>query len=315
MNKPVIKNLILIGIPTIISGIGIIMTSDALTKYKDIFVFVTIGLLITFIVFVIYYARLDKKEYDEYVILKNKNNDLQNEINDLMSTITSIKNLLDTNSSIVTSFISIIEPWTSNINKIANDIKNRGKANEKDWDYDKICTDICIACRNMINQFIQVKDNTNVSVGFIKYYSDNGNECVKMIAHSSPQTAKPDIFDVQELLSECNYQYARLIKSKTRSILALENNEKIRQCFYRKHDGTNLSKYTQYIAVPILCSKNKILGVLQVTTKHGCTIMGTEVDLEKFGETYITPFVELLVLVEKIQKGIFIKPDTSSFEK
>lgn len=315
MNKPVIKNLILIGIPTFISCIGIIMTSDSLINHKDTFIFLTIGLLITFIIFVIYYARLDKKEYDEHVILENKNNDLQKEIDDLMFTITSIKNLLNTNNSIVTSFVSIIDPWTLNINKIANDIKNRGKANEKDWDYEKICTDICIGCKNMIKRFIQIDNDTDISVGFIKYYHDCGNEFVKMIAHSSTPTAKPDIFDVQELLSECNYQYARLIKSKTRSILALESNERIRQCFYRKHDDTDLSKYTQYIAVPILCSKNKTLGVLQVTTKYNCNIMETEVDLKKFGETYLTPFVELLVLAEKIQKGIFIKPSGSSFEK
>lgn len=315
MNKPVIKNLILIGIPTIISAIGIVMTSESFSNLKDVFIFITIGLLIAFIVFVIYYAKIDKKEFDDYNLLLEKNNDLKNTINDLMSTITSIKNLLNTNNSIVTSFVSIIEPWTLSINKIANDIKNSGRANEKDWDYEKICTDICIGCKDMIKQFIQVSSDTDVSVGFIKYYSDNDNECIKMIAHSSPPTAKPDIFDVQELLSECNYQYARLIKTKTRSILALENNERIRQCFYRKHDNTDLSKYTQYIAIPILCSRNKNLGVLQVTTKYGCVIMDTEVDLKKFGETYITPFVELLILVEKIQKGIFIKPENSSFEK
>lgn len=315
MDKPVIKNLILIGIPTLISGIGIIMTSDIFKDYKDLFIFLTVGLLITFIIFVIYYARLDKKEFDNYNKLKDENDKLQQKIMDLMSTITSIKNLLNTNNSIVTSFVSIIEPWTSNINKIANDIKIRGKANEKDWDYEKICTDICISCKNMIKQFVQISNDTDISVGFVKYYSDNGNEWVKMISHSSPPTAKPDIFDVQELLSECNYQYARLIKSKTRNILALESNEKIRQRFYKKHDDTDLSKYTQYIAIPILCSKNKNLGVLQVTTKYGCKIMETEVDLKKFGETYITPFVELLILVEKIQKGIFIKPNNSSSEK
>lgn len=315
MDKPVVKNLILIGIPTIISGIGIIMTSDVFAEYKDFFIFLTIGLLIAFIVFVVFYAKLDKKEYDKYVILEKHNRKLQNEVNDLMSTITSIKNLLNTNNSIVTSFISIIDPWTLNINKIANDIKNSGKANEKDWDYEKICTDICIGCKNMIRQFIRIDNDTDVSVGFIKYYRDAEKEYVKMIAHSSSPTAKPDIFDVQELLSECNYQYARLIKSKTRSILALENNERIRQYFYKKHDDTNLSKYTQYIAIPILCSKNKNLGVLQVTTKYDCVIMETEVDLKKFGETYITPFIELIVLAEKIEKGIFIKPNDSSFEK
>ncbi len=309
MNKPVTKNLILIGIPTIISGFGIIMTSNKLDDYKNLFIFITIGLLIAFICFIIYYSKEEKKENDKYKELQKNNNELQDTIENMISTIASIKNLLNTNSSIVTSFVSIIEPWTSNINKIANDIKNKGKANEKDWDYQKICTDICVGCKNMIKQFIKATNDTDISVGFIKYtYDDNK---VRMIAHSSPQTAKPDIFDVEELLSECNYQYAKLIKNKTRSILALENNIRIRQYFHKKHDNTDLSKYTQYIAIPILCNKNKILGVLQVTTKYGCIIMKTDIDLKKFGETYITPFIELLILAEKIEKGMFVKPNAN----
>lgn len=312
INKPVTKNLILIGIPTIISGIGIIMTQDFLSNFKNFFFYITIVLLITFIIFVIYYAKLDKDEQTKFDNIYNDNTELKKEIDRLKATITSIQLLLDANQSIVTSFVSIIEPWTSNINKIANDIKSSGKANRKDWDYEKICTDICIGCKNAIKQFSKDSKDTDISVGFIKCYSINNKEYIKMIAHSSPPTAKPDIFDIEELLVDCNYQYARLIKNKTRSIFALESNEKITQCFYKKHSGTDLSKYSQYIAVPILCSKNKILGVLQVTAKYNYKIMNTEVELQKFGETYITPFVELLVLVEKIQKGLFIKSKSNN---
>lgn len=37
--------------------------------------------------------------------------------------------------------------------------------------------------------------------------------------------------------------------------------------------------------------------------------MKTDIDLRKFAETYITPFVELLILTEKIEKGMFAKPN------
>ena len=312
MNKPVIKNLVIIGIPTLISTLGIIMTIEALSVFKNFFIYLTLGLLISFIVLVIYYAKLEKNEQAEFNKLENKNEELLADIDKLKTTITSITNLLNTNNAIVTSFVSIIEPWTTNINKIANDIRANGRANEKDWDYEKICTDICVGCRNTIKQFSPDSNDTDIAVGFVKFYTENEKEYVKMVAHSSPQTAKPDIFDVQESLTECNYQYAKLIREKTRNIFALESTERIKQCFYKKHPETDLEKYTQYIAIPILCSKNKSLGVLQVTTKYGHKIMDSEIDLRIFGETYITPFVELLILVEKIQKGLFMKPNNSN---
>lgn len=302
MKKPIIKNLFLLGIPTIISAIGVLISIDAFSSLKSLMYFITAGLLIAYVVIVIYYGKSEKsdKEYCQKLERENEN---------LKATISSIRNLLNTNSSIVTSFVSVIEPWTTSINKIANDIKLYGKASEKDWDYEKICTDVCVSCKNAIKQFTCIENDTDLSVGLIKYYCENGKEYVKMLAHSSPQTAKPDIFDVQEVLSDCNYQYAKLIKDKTRSIYVLENKEKIKQCFHKRHASTDLSKYEQYIAIPILCSKNKILGVLQITTKYGYKIMETEIDLKKFGETYITPFVELLILVEKVQKGLFMTPN------
>lgn len=311
MNKPIVKNLILIGIPAIISTIGIIMTLDALSSFKDFFIFLTFALLISLIIVVIYYGKVDKNEQKAINELEQKNQELLAEIDKLKTHITSITNLLNTNNSIVSSFVSIIEPWTRNISKITHDVQRYGRANGKDWDYEKICTDICVGCKDAIRHFKSDLNDTDISVGFIKFYTKDDKEYVKMIAHSSPQTAKPDIYDVEELLTECNYQYARLIRDKTRSILVYENNEKIAQCFYKKHPETNLTKYAQYIAIPILCNKNKSLGVLQVTTKYGHKIMDSEIDLRIFGENYITPFVELLILVEKLQKGLYMKPSYS----
>lgn len=295
INKPTIKNTILIGIPTLISGIGIIMTMDILENYKNLFIVLTVLLLIIFIAFIIYYGKQE--------------NDINKEILKLKNTIFSINKLLGLNSQIVISIINLLENWNRDINKIANDIKKSGVANEKDWDYEKICTDICISCKEAIIKFTETNNNTDISVAFIKYYKSNNNEYVKMIAHSSPQTAKPDVYDKEELLQECMYQYAKMIREQKRTIFALENTEKIKQYFYKKKPETDLSKYNQYIALPVICSKNKYLGILQITTKYNYSIMKTNLDLEKFGETYITPFVELLILVEKIEKGIFVKPE------
>ena len=223
--------------------------------------------------------------------------------------ITHINKVLGINSNIVVSIVSLLETWNRDINKIANDIKKNGTANEKDWDYERICTDICVSCKNSILKFTAMENDMDLSVSLVKYYNVDTNEYVKMIAHSSPQTAKPDVFDKEELLNDCKYQYVRLIRDKNRGIFVLENTEKIKQYFYKKKPETDLSKYSQYIAIPILCSKNKYLGILQVTTKYNYIIMDTEIQLKRFSETYITPFVELLILVEKIEKGLFVKPN------
>ncbi len=215
---------------------------------------------------------------------------------------------MNTSNSIVTSFKTLINPWSSKINKIANDICSNGRVNESDWDYVNICSNICVACNSAIKQFAAIENDNFISVSFIKYIKEEQDDYVKMIAHSSFSGSRPDVFEEKELLSACRYQYAVLIRENRKDAFILESNDKIRQFFYKKHDTTDLSKYSQYIAIPVYCTKNRILGVLQITTKYSTKIMDTEVKLRSFSESYVTPFVELLILVEKIQKGLFTQP-------
>lgn len=294
MNTPIVKNSILIGIPTIISALGIIMGLNILSNYKNIVIAVTVFLLAIFIIFLFYYSKQER--------------DMKADMDKMKSSISSMGKILGINSKTVISIVGLLEKWNQDINKIANDIAKTGSANETDWNYEKICTDICISCKDAIVKFTEVNDETDVSVSVIKYYRQGNNEYIKMIAHSSPQTAKPDVYDKEELLGECKYQYARIIRERNRDIFVLEDTDKIKQVFFKKKPETDLSKYSQYIAIPVICSSNKFLGVLQVTTKHNYKIMNSNVELEKFSETYLTPFIELLILVEKIKKGLFVKP-------
>lgn len=302
MNKPLVKNLILIGIPTIISVLGIIMTLNKLDKYKNIFVVVSLILLVLLIIFLVYYSKQEKNNQEENDTLKKENDKLK-------KTISSMRKMLDINSKTISSIDQLLENWNRDINKIANAILDDGSANEKDWDCEKIYNDICVCCKDSISKFTNLKDETDMSVSFIKYYKRNENDYIRMVAHSSPQTAKPDIYDKEQTLSECKYLFGRLIRDKNRDIFALEDNAKIMQQFYKPKPETDLTKYNQYIAMPIMCSKNKILGILQITTKYKYTIMETDIDLKKFSETYLTPFVELLILTEKIEKGLFARPN------
>lgn len=295
MNKPLIKNAILYGIPTIISAIGIIMALDKLKKYNYLFIFLTLLLLSIFFLSLLYYSKQEKS--------------IQEEIDELKTTILTIRKVLGINSKTMGSIVKLLDSWNGDINKIANDILTKGFANEKDWNHDKIYNDICVCCKDSISEFTKLDDNTDISVSLIKCYYQNESEFVRMVAHSSPQTARPDIFDKEILLSDCNYYFGKLIKENNRDIKVLENNNKIQQYFYKPKPETDLSKYRQYIAMPIICSKNKILGILQVTTKYDYEIIPSKVDLMKFGENYLTPFVELLILTEKIEKGIFAKPN------
>lgn len=308
MYKPTTKNLILLGIPVILSVLSLFI--NIVAKVGKIIIIVSIIIILSFYIFsIIIYGKKeknDKKMLQEIIDSDNSNK----------AKLASVGKILNTRVNIINYTAGTMETWSKRINQIAYDISKGNTPNQSDWKLEEIYEGICCGCKSMIQTFIETKiidnnieinDNDNISVGFIKYYIRNGTKYVKMIAHSSLQNARPDIFGKEETLDECIYQYARLINKKTNEIIAYENNEKIRENFSKKNENTDLSKYSQYIALPIVCSNNRILGVLQITAKHNYIIMDSEDELKLFSRTFVTPFTELIMLAEKIQKGLFAK--------
>ena len=225
MDKPFVKNFVLIGFPTIISAMGIIMALDKLKKYNYIFIFVMLLLLLFFLLSIYYYSKQEKTNQDE--------------IDTLKATILTMQKVLGINTKTIGSIVKLLDVWNGDINKIANDILNNGFANEKDWNREKIYNDICVCCKDSISEFTKSDEKTDISVSLVKYYQQNDTEYVKMVAHSSPQTAKPDIYDKELLLSDCRYYFGELIKNGNRGIKVLENNAKIQQSFYRPNNNTD----------------------------------------------------------------------------
>lgn len=294
MNKRWVRNLITVGIPTIIGSFSIIIASDFMKPYIGIFITLTIILMLTNIGFVFYYSSVD-------VNVEFENNKLKT----LLNTVNKISRA---NSYICSSISEFTEPWAANINKMSKSIQNKGELKVDDWNLLKIYKEICISCRNMVKEFTGIDDNSKVSVGFISYYIHDDVEYVRMDAHSNPQTTRPGIFDIEEKLADCTYQYAKLIKRNDTEIYVLENNDEIQKHFDKKHPYTDLSKYSQYIAVPIFCSRNKILGILQIVTKNDYVILENKKDLQEFGEKYVIPYTDFILLAHKIQKSLFSKP-------
>ncbi len=295
------KNLILIIIPTFISVLGIII-ADAPDNIKGILIFITILSLLVLIGFVIFFGNQEDDIYKE----------LQNEkLNNLYLTniLAHMENIYKTNTYEIESFSKIFETWAIAINSFANNVRNNGYVSNKSWDKIKYIDSICVCCRNIIEQYCNKVDNSNVLVSYISYTKDiNGDEWVYMISHSNPISLRPEACKKKVKLNECVYHYADLIKSGFSDMeIALDNNE-IQRIFKKVSINTDLSKYTQYVAIPLYCNSGNLLGIFQIVTKNGYIIEDKKEQMERFITDNIMPLSNLIILTDKIYKGLYINP-------
>lgn len=304
------RNTILIAIPTVISAVGVVISLVTIPdsiKYALIFFIVLLTLVL--VGFVLFFSNQDDRFYDEY-------GKLSEEKKSLTTILAHMENLLKTNKFTITTLSEMSEKWAKNINAFSNNVLVNNKVSNKSWDKIKYFDAICLQCKNMIMQYCNNADSTKVSVGFVACREDtNGEKYVHMISHSSPEATRPNACKHEEKLLESAYHYAELIKDECSDIEVATNNEEVRRVFRNISKNTELSKYTQYIAIPVYCTSNKLLGIFQVVTKYDYVIESDRVELLKFAEESIVPYSNLIVLVDKINKGLYINPGEIEMEE
>lgn len=296
------KNTVFILLPTAISIIGVLISLINSNVIKVILTCTAILLLLIQIYSVIHYGNEEDKVYEQLLGYKKQNKNLT-------SILFNMENEYKTAMHEISLVSDITDKWASNINSFANNVKINKQISDKAWDRVKYIDTICVYCRDIVEQYCNIKDTSKISVSYIQYTKDaNKVEWVHMIGHSNTHSLRPDACKEEIKLRDCLYHYGDLIREKYSDIEIAMNNDEILRIFHKVSVHTDLSKYTQYIAIPLYCKSDKILGILQIVTKNGYIIEEDRNKLEKFVTENIMPLCNLIILVDKINKGLYLNP-------
>ena len=198
---------------------------------------------------------------------------------------------------------------TVNPNKPLPLIVGIGYVSDKAWNKIKIIDAICVSTKNIIQQYCNDFNNANISVSYVSYIKDkNDEEWIHMVSHSSGMSFRPNACKCEVKLSDCIYHYADLIRCRLSDFEIAMNNEEILRIFKKVSITSDLSKYTQYIAIPLYCKSGKLLGIFQIVTKYGYIIETDRDKMRTFITDAIIPFSNMIILADKIYKGLYINP-------
>lgn len=291
------KNTILISIPTVISAIGVIISlrenMEAITK--NTLMIVIVVLMCILIIAVLFFGGQEDKIYEELEGLKVVAAHFENEYK--MS------------SNTILTFSELFGDWSNKIYEFSKNVINKKSVSDKEWNKIGYFDTVCKQCKSMIQSYCNNIDASKISVGFVLYREDeNGEEYIHMVSHSDDYSFRPNACKEEERLKDSKYYHAKLIKKEHPGIEIAINNEEILRIFDRISVDTDLTKYTQYIAIPVYCTDNKLLGIFQVDTKYNCIIEKDKTELLKFVAERIIPYTNLIVLIDKINKGLYVTP-------
>ena len=257
--------------------------------------FIFIGLLfvtILYIVLEIYYAHADDSRKQLHKEMQDKMNELvkQNEL-----------------------YLLIFSSFQNEFGKSAYAINNMTKiAIEQrvlritEWSVNNEYQFVCDTLYSIIKNIGEKGGKYSISI--ISKIKSEGIDYYIMNARHSFNDAKPSMYlnGVKEEDAK-NYYYARLFMENQQSPTVLMNSEEIRNAFYYQHNSVHKYEYSQYIGIPIACSGNHVIGLLQIIGHQGCVISNSKEVIDSIIDNIVYPFVQYGLLASKIERLLFAK--------
>lgn len=170
------------------------------------------------------------------------------------------------------------------------------------WNYKKVATGICNSVYEVLCERCKPFDDFTVNIVLDDITATGAKRNVTMIAHKGKYEKYPGKFEEKMYYNKNSSFYAiKLFKSKSTDIKILTSKEEVNEKFvYVDEDHP---EYSQYVGIPIVCSGNKMVCLLQICSFKDDKIGSSKNEILDIIMTYIIPFIQFALLNYKIEKG------------
>lgn len=283
-------------------GIGLIGSALGNWNYREdkYFIIKLVGLIILAVLFMIFsilsykYDKMEgnaiQEKNEKIVILEQKNRELRKEI--------------EVYEESHIAMAAIFEKSAQDINETANSIMNQKEITFNIWNFKKECKWICEKVLNIVEE-LSIKDGEYaVSIFQINPLAKGKTKGITMIAHSSKYGNTPDVYETSlTFRNNSDFFAVKLFKKCKHDIVVLIDKNEVNEKFVYK-DENNHPDYSQYIAMPIHCSGNEMLSLLQIVAFGEAKIGNTKAEIMDKLNKYIFPYTRLGLMMYKYEKGL-----------
>lgn len=195
-----------------------------------------------------------------------------------------------------------------------HEIQDNGRYNPNAWNFKMACDVVCEQLCECLLVLLQ-KQNTipNIGVGYVRLDESNQkNDTIVLCSYfQTRNNDSPKILNKKRNISSRDeYHDAELFKLSIDKEELLLTPEEVTGKFVYKQ-GTNRTKYKQYIAVPVFCDKTegeKMVGLLEITCIEEQSFPNDRQLVKTYVDSFLRPYAYLILILHKMEKGLLAAP-------
>lgn len=248
------------------------------------------------------YSKFEKDLRDE---ISKKDRELlikEEEKNKLMSERDELKRVRASFFKETQKISSLCLDSSNSINELAKDVLN-GKRTLDTWNFTKVATGICSSVYDVLCCVCSPNDEFTVNILLDDITAKGKKKNYTMIAHKGKYEEYPSKFQEKMTYKDNPHFYAtKLFKSGKADIRILTTKEEVNEKFVYG-DEDDHPEYSQYVGIPIVCSGNRMVCLLQICAFGDNKIAENKNDIMDLIKTYILPFTQFALFNYKVEKG------------
>ena len=290
MNKPFVKSLVLSGLTLYIGGVCSALGTwdfkgDRAIAIKLIMLVVGAGL---------YLAALGY--YSIYEININK-----------IASLYKVQN--ESFEELMSGIMSSCKYCADGANDIIHAIIENGEVDLKLWNFDKACQWVC---SNVYDLLCKLGEGREFEVAYDRLI-ENGKpeELIYTNSYANQHILPPSVYMKKRNFTKDNYHDSELFRDGASDLEIVIGSDEIDKIFDHKSKAKrnkNKNKYSQYIAIPVLCNDKKMIGLFEIICLNKTKLGDTKEEIEEIISRYFIPYSFLLLLMHKLEKALLAQP-------
>lgn len=279
LNKTIVK-VLLNNVPMFLANI---FASIAITEKTNLCLYIslTVFFILLFLLIVDFYSAIDECK-------KNIYNKKIEDIKNVKTELSNYKEIIEAYDETFLSIQSILEITAQNINKLRYELISNNKSSEATWDFKQTCF---LICKDIFTSFSKTYRDNDFEVTYISFKKDDEDKMIaEMIAYANRDAIPPSIYKKEIQLArkmthkkrKQKYNFERVYhKGKSDCEVLLSEDEIKNEFIFSSQTKKDECKYKQFIAIPILCNSNKVIGILQIASFKKNLIKGDSQTIKK----------------------------------
>lgn len=294
-NKPVIKAIVIGVLALIISGICSSMGTWDKNVDKafapKLLCLVVFSLL--YLVALVFYSATEVSEKKETRLFRNQN---------------------DIYARLLAGIMTECKYSANGANKVIHSIIEKSNANLQLWNFEDECTRLV---DHILTILQKIGDGNDFEVLYDRLIEDDATEeYVVTVAYANKKKIKPSIYKIKRKIRENDkdtqvFHDIDLFNKKSADIEILVDSDEIDAAFgyeTKEQRNKNKKKYSQYIAIPVFCNENKMIGLIEIVCLNNTKLANDKEEIDDIISRFIIPYSYLTLVFHKMERALVAKP-------